>query len=455
MKISYSDLQIVTMKKLKYYQEQGKTASNDKNEIALLSLQFNNMSAVKHITERKSEIIKPDTKGSYTKIRRLTDTQAEAHKRAMHFLERAFNIKLEQEEEIQKCNRLILETKCQAVRHAQIAEKEIVKQELLKESQHFDDMMENERRLSIKEEAEKEKAKALQRQKFAEALKKQIFENEQNKLMETWKKQEESRLINLNEIAWQNDEILRLKSQQTKTVQVRKSLSEINNQLKHFKYIEREENRIMDMRVQEFQREKYERDDKIAEERKLKRLKKEQQKENAALKVQSALRIKVQTDEVNAARIQEDIEREWRRKQKEEALRAAKNETILRISREEQIKEKHIMQALEIKRGQEQFNKITAIHNDVQRRDEKEKDRKYKEAIHQRSEILKQVNKKECQRFFTRQNIIQHGLSMRKEEEMRRYKLREAMEQKCSEMRRNNVPQTYIFEVIRMIQNLK
>lgn len=49
------------------------------------------------------------------------------------------------------------------------------------------------------------------------------------------------------------------------------------------------------------------------------------------------------------------------------------------------------MQALEIKRGEEQFNKITAIANEAQKRNEKEKDRKYKEALHHRSEILKQV----------------------------------------------------------------
>lgn len=38
----------------------------------------------------------------------------------MHILERAYNMRLEQEEEIQKCNRLILETKCRAIRDAQV-----------------------------------------------------------------------------------------------------------------------------------------------------------------------------------------------------------------------------------------------------------------------------------------------------------------------------------------------
>lgn len=88
----------------------------------------------------------------------------------------------------------------------------------------------------------------MQRQKFAEALKGQILENEQHQLMEIRKKQEEGRLINLTKIHWQKDELFKLKSQRTKTAQVRKSLSEINNQLKYIKDIERKENRILDMR---------------------------------------------------------------------------------------------------------------------------------------------------------------------------------------------------------------
>lgn len=59
-----------------------------------------------------------------TKIREedkmLNEVEEEARKRTMHLLERAYNLKLEQEEEIQKYNRLILETKCRAIRDMQV-----------------------------------------------------------------------------------------------------------------------------------------------------------------------------------------------------------------------------------------------------------------------------------------------------------------------------------------------
>lgn len=48
------------------------------------------------------------------------EIEEEAMKRRMHILDRAENMRLEQEEDIQKCNRLILETKCRAIRDAQV-----------------------------------------------------------------------------------------------------------------------------------------------------------------------------------------------------------------------------------------------------------------------------------------------------------------------------------------------
>lgn len=44
----------------------------------------------------------------------------EIRQKKMHILERANDLKLEQEEEIQICNKLILATKCRAIRDAQV-----------------------------------------------------------------------------------------------------------------------------------------------------------------------------------------------------------------------------------------------------------------------------------------------------------------------------------------------
>lgn len=70
--------------------------------------------------ERKETIRRMDMKKDRKKDPKTQEIEEEAKRRTMHILERAHNMRLEQEEEIQKCNRLILETKCRAIRDAQV-----------------------------------------------------------------------------------------------------------------------------------------------------------------------------------------------------------------------------------------------------------------------------------------------------------------------------------------------
>lgn len=52
--------------------------------------------------------------------------EEEAARKATHLLARAHELRQEQEDEIKKCNALILATKCHAIRDAQIAEKKLI-----------------------------------------------------------------------------------------------------------------------------------------------------------------------------------------------------------------------------------------------------------------------------------------------------------------------------------------
>lgn len=74
----------------------------------------------KESIERKETIRRMDMTKGREKDPRTREIEEEARRRTMHVLERAYNMRMEQEEEIQKCNRLILETKCRAIRDAQV-----------------------------------------------------------------------------------------------------------------------------------------------------------------------------------------------------------------------------------------------------------------------------------------------------------------------------------------------
>lgn len=75
----------------------------------------------KESVERKEKIRRMDMKKDREKDPRTREIEEEARRRTMHVLERAHNIRMEREEEIQRCNRLILETKCRAIRDAQLS----------------------------------------------------------------------------------------------------------------------------------------------------------------------------------------------------------------------------------------------------------------------------------------------------------------------------------------------
>lgn len=131
---------------------------------------------------------------------------------------------------------------------AQIAEKKLIEREILEEDKRLNDMMEDERRWAVKEELRKEEEDVARKLQFSKILKEQIEENEQQRILELERKQEESRFINLNNVARQQDEIERQRKKEAEIAKVRQELTEAYEQIKHFKAMEQEENRIIDLR---------------------------------------------------------------------------------------------------------------------------------------------------------------------------------------------------------------
>ncbi|KAK2577371.1 hypothetical protein KPH14_003487 [Odynerus spinipes] len=446
---------VITKKEYKELQERGHYVTEEERQAAIAAAEEEKQRLMKESMERKEAIRRMDLMKAREKDKMLTDIEEEARKRTMHLLERAYNLKLEQEEEIQKCNRIILETKCRAIRDAQIAEKKLIETELAEEEKRLNDMMENERRWAIKEDLKKEQEEIAKKQEFAKVLKDQITENEEKRLLEFERKQEESRLINMNNIAWQQAEIEKLHQKGAESVKIRQDLAEVNEQLKHFKAMEQEENKIIDLRIREYQKFKEEREAQIAEKQRLENLHKEQEKERLATQAKHTQDLQAQIDTINADRVQEEVEREWRRKEKEEALKKIETINHLRKEREEQIQSKRLMQAIEIERDKREFERILHVQKAAFCRDQKHREKKQQAALVHRSEILKQVNEKERERIQARQKMFEEGLAIRTQAAMRKKKLQDAMERKCEEMRENKVPEIYINEVKRMIENIE
>lgn len=110
---------IMSRKEYDYFREKGRNVTKEERKAIIEATEKEKDRLLKESMARKEEIRRMDMRKG-PKGQKLNEIEAEARKRTMHLLERAFNLKLEQEEEIQKCNRLILETKCRAIRDAQV-----------------------------------------------------------------------------------------------------------------------------------------------------------------------------------------------------------------------------------------------------------------------------------------------------------------------------------------------
>jgi hypothetical protein len=136
-------------------------------------------------------------------------------------------------------------------KYDQIAEKKLLEHEDNAEEQRLNKLMEQERVSAIQAEELKERERTHNRKSFALFLKEQIKANEQERLLEYERKREESHLVNVNSIAQQEAALEKYKEKEAEQERARRDLFECNEQLKHFKAMEEEENRIMDIRFVE------------------------------------------------------------------------------------------------------------------------------------------------------------------------------------------------------------
>ena len=85
-----------------------------------------------------------------------------------------------------------MNAKCHAIRDAQLIEKVEIKKELLHEDKRLDEMMEVERLKALIEYEEREKDKQQERLEGAKVLRDQIKDNEQYRMLEEERKDQET-----------------------------------------------------------------------------------------------------------------------------------------------------------------------------------------------------------------------------------------------------------------------
>ncbi|XP_017780721.1 PREDICTED: cilia- and flagella-associated protein 45-like [Nicrophorus vespilloides] len=402
--------------------------------------------------QRKEKMKNLQQTQTATKGSTLEKVESDAKRKNMYLLQRAFEMQQEQEDEIKNVNSIILASKCLAIREAQIAEKNLIKREIEEEENRLDMMMEQERQRGLLEEQKKRDKEAERTQTFVTQIQQQIKEIEIQNLIEAEHKEEEARNINLALVAMQQEERDRQRQKMENRLKIRADMKQANDDMENYRALQREEERLADARLKEFMKQKHDREAAIEAEIKANKAAKEREIARLTATQAKAADLQALRDEMNAYRVHEETEREWRKKEKEGAIKKKEMLAQLKRDREQQIEDIRKAQAAELARDEEEFLKVAQMQYEIFAKEQEKHAEKKRMANQYRKEILKQVNERESERIDARKTKLEEGNALRLEDELRRVRINDTLERKLRILRRNNVPEQAITDVQRQIK---
>lgn len=383
---------------------------------------------------------------------KLSEIEQEAKERSEYLLGKAQEQMEEQEDEIKKLNELILNAKCHAIRDAQLVEKVDVKKEVLEEEKRLDEMMENDRLYALKEYEERENRKKYERLRGAGVLKTQIVENEQQRLLDQNKKDLETSamLEYLNKLQKEDMEELMKKRQIQHDAM--SDMATSNEEVKKIKDLRKQQERMEEVKVMDYLKEKAAREEAFEKERESLRIEKE--KEIARLRAlqERAIDKQAERDGLRAKRNQERLDREWRKKEAEEAEKQSKLESMLKVARQDQVLDKEHCLAVQAARDRAEFERVLSAQRSQAAKDEAQQKHNHSRRKVYANEIGSQMREKEKDRVQNRNDFFAEGVKLDQEAKERRQKLDAIKQRKLRELKDAGVPEKYVNEVSRRIE---
>ncbi|CAH2000883.1 unnamed protein product [Acanthoscelides obtectus] len=383
---------------------------------------------------------------------KLDTAETQAADKNLYLLNRSKELLIEQDDRVKNANRVILATKCRAIRRAQIEEKELIARQLREEEMRLDMMMEQRRQKLMSIEEKKREEEEKKKKQYVSEVTRQIKENEIGRLLEAEKIEEESKMLNRALIALQKEEEEKQKRRYEAQQKIRKEFAKADAEVQHYKKLREEENKIAAMRIEKFMREKQEREE--AREKEQEAIKVQKEKEIAAMRAaqEKAMDSQAMMDELNAMRWQEEKEREWREQEKAKARKRQQALDDLRVARRQQIEDIRKAQAVALARDEEDFKKVATVQKELHEKD-KEKQRKKKAQIeNHRKELLKQINEKERERIYYQQEKFEDGTAQRLEIEIRDRNVEEYLKNKVKGLKDMNIPEKYVADIERQLK---
>ncbi|XP_018603840.2 cilia- and flagella-associated protein 45-like isoform X1 [Scleropages formosus] len=436
---------ILSSSQIKQIMAKSRMLTKEEREAMLETKQKEREQAMVAAEERKACIWQADLERK--RNQGLSEIETEARQQGQYLLEKANVMRTEQEDEIRKLNKVILDAQCNAVRDTQILEKKQIQKELHEEDLRLHSMMEVHRHRMMETEEQIEKLRKQQHLLGRAQIQKQIEERFEERLLQDEMKEQESQkmLENLKKIQMEELEALQKKKEQQK--QLHLEIFKINQETTRAKERRMDEERLADLRDLEYIRQKMEREAQHEEEqRKIKREKELELARLRALQERERDR-KAEQDELRARRNQEAAEREWRKKEKEKAQKEMEEVEKLKAAWLEQVTQKEHLLSIEAARNRTVFERVL--------RSQKEAiDRARAEAMEQRRRVAyyadgvrQQMREREVQAVENRKQILHEAERLKEEEQNRRTRLSTIMKKKLRELKEAGLPEKYCREV--------
>ncbi|XP_049460187.1 cilia- and flagella-associated protein 45 [Epinephelus fuscoguttatus] len=397
--------------------------------------------------ERKRRIYEADLSRKENKA--LTELELEARDRAQHLVERANALRMEQEDEIQKLNKLILGAQCQATRDAQIREKTQIQSEMSEEEKRLDAMMEVERRKALETMEQIDERHKQQRISGMQKIYDQIQQRLEEKQVQEEMKEQEKQQIREKQEKMNLEDLRALEKKREEQQHLQEEIMRINSETMRAKEQRSEEEKLTDMRDMEYIRNKMEREAEYEAEQR--RIKKEKELEIARLRArqEKAKDYKAEQDELRARRNQEIADREWRRKERERAAKKAQEEAMLRAARSQQVHCKEHFLSIEAGREKAEFERVVKVQQEASIKQKEDEEKQRQKALRHAEAIRNQVKERELSAIAKRREIFKEADRLIEEARQRRVRLDEIKEKKLKELRATGLSEKYCSEVER------
>ncbi|XP_070252844.1 cilia- and flagella-associated protein 45 isoform X1 [Myotis yumanensis] len=385
----------------------------------------------------------------WMKNKKLYDLEEEAKERAQNLLQRANKLRIEQEEELRDMSKIILNAKCHAIRDAQILEKKLIQKELDAEEKRLDQMMETERQKSLQMQEDLFKKRREERIRGKRHIMQQMQrKQEERSLFAEQQEQEKEEMLEYME-QLQEEDLRDMERRHQEKLKLQAEIKRINDESQRQKAELQAQEKLADQMVMEFTKKKMAREAEFEAEQE--RIRREKEKEIARMRVmqEKAQDYLAEQDTLRAKRNQEVADREWRRKEKENAQKKMETEAKLRKTRQEQVAFKEHTLAVQVQRDRDEFNRILRAQREQIEKERLLEEKRAAECMQHAQELRRQVRENQQKLVQDRIAAFEEGRRLKEEAQRRSERINDVKKKKIEELRATGLPEKYCIEAER------